>query len=161
MDEPNHSGIQSSTLGDSSGHGVRVSVRCSRHGWRDGDRLVSSRTDLPVSNDLAGFGPRSRVTALATGLRGRTECQQTGNSGSASSGAGGRRRDLQTRGFSPFASQVGTRLRLEGAPRWAAGWFRSWSVTWAHAQDSSRAFEHLAASSRVGTFRSTPGFAFL
>ena len=51
---------------------MRVSLRCSRRGWRasvngNRDSLAGSRTDPPVSNDAAGLGPGSRVIALATG----------------------------------------------------------------------------------------------
>ena len=39
--------------------------------------------------------------------------------------------------FSPRASQVGSRLRLGGAPRWTAGLVR-WSFPWARVEDPSR-----------------------
>ena len=58
--------------------------------------------------------------------------------------------DLETQEFSPRASH-----RNQASTWRLHNWFRSWSLTRARAEDPSLSGEHLAASSRVGTFRRT------
>ena len=60
--------------------------------------------------------------------------------------------DLETQEFLHVHHRSESGFDLEGPYVGLQDWFRSWSLTRARAEDPSRSGEHLAASSRVGTF---------